>query len=203
MRLFKSVVSLHRDREVGISAMKTSGDQGNRSDRVFMHQLYEEFSPIMYATAKKYIVDQSESEVVVQDSLVKLVTKVKTLQSLEKAALCSYIVYTVKNTAIDCLRRQGRENRLKLKLCKEELLEMPDNGPALDELLCAAERSDALCRAWEELPEGERLLLEGKYFHELSDAELAQFFGCKPASIRMKLTRARKMLLQLIDREDI
>ena len=31
---------------------------------------------------------------------------------------------------------------------------------------------------------------------DLTDAELAAMLGCKPASVRMKLTRARRALLE-------
>ena len=48
------------------------------------------------------------------------------------------------------------------------------------------------------LSETDNLILTGKYFLDYSDAELAAFIGCKPSSIRMMLTRARRNALNLI-----
>lgn len=42
------------------------------------------------------------------------------------------------------------------------------------------------------------MVLEGRYFLELSDDELARQFGCKPGSIRVKLTRARRNALKIM-----
>ena len=44
--------------------------------------------------------------------------------------------------------------------------------------------------------EEEKQLLYGKYLMDLSDAELAQMLGCKPSSVRMKLTRARRAFVE-------
>ena len=48
----------------------------------------------------------------------------------------------------------------------------------------------------------ERALLEGKYILAQSDKELAADFKCKPDSIRMKLTRARRKLLDIMKRSE-
>ena len=58
------------------------------------------------------------------------------------------------------------------------------------------ERREALLAKFRELPEPERQPLFGRYMLDLTDAELAAMLGCKPASVRMKLTRARRALLE-------
>ena len=50
----------------------------------------------------------------------------------------------------------------------------------------------------EKLSEDDQELLWGKYYFELSDAELADLFGCKPASIRMKLSRAKRRAMGVL-----
>lgn len=42
------------------------------------------------------------------------------------------------------------------------------------------------------------MVLEGRYFLGLTDEELAQLFGCKPGSVRVKLTRARRNALKIM-----
>ena len=72
----------------------------------------------------------------------------------------------------------------------------------MDELLVVAERRAELARAWRELSERDRFLLEGKYFLQLSDSELGDALGCKAESIRMKLTRARRNVVKILARKE-
>ena len=46
------------------------------------------------------------------------------------------------------------------------------------------------------MTESDQLLLLGKYTMDMSDTELAQVINCKPSSIRMKLTRARRLFIE-------
>ena len=64
--------------------------------------------------------------------------------------------------------------------------------------MAALEDKGRLITALESLPDNERLLLEQKYFLGSSDEELARFFRCKPGSVRMKLTRARRHMLRIL-----
>ena len=66
----------------------------------------------------------------------------------------------------------------------------------MDEYLLARERVDRLRIIWPKLGEEDRLLLEGKYLLEYSSAELGERLGCQSASVRMKLTRARRRALK-------
>ena len=57
--------------------------------------------------------------------------------------------------------------------------------------------------AWADVPESDRMLLEGRYLLEMSDAELARIFHCKPSSIRMKMSRARKNAFTVITKKGV
>jgi len=54
---------------------------------------------------------------------------------------------------------------------------------------------------FDQLSAKDRLLLEGKYFFDYSDNTLAKLLSCKKSSIRMKLTRARRRIVKLIEKE--
>lgn len=61
-----------------------------------------------------------------------------------------------------------------------------------------SERRAEFIEIWDSLPDDTKILLEGKYILGLSDEELATEFDCSPDSIRMKLTRARRLALEKI-----
>ena len=148
---------------------------GHTSDEAFILWLYDEFKPIMFATAGKYMNNSSDREDLVQACLLKLIEKVDTLRGKNRNVLCSYIVYTIKNTAINHLKHQSIVNA----------------------------HTNQLYKVWDQLSDEDRNLLEGKYILDQTDNQLATQFHCKPSSIRMKLTRARRKALQLIaDKEE-
>ena len=60
------------------------------------------------------------------------------------------------------------------------------------------EHDKALLDIWPVLPKETQILLKGKYILGYTDQELACQLKCKPSSIRMKLTRARRAALLLL-----
>lgn len=169
-------------------------------EREFMARLYEEYERLFFSTALKYAPTHHDAEEIVQDSLVNLIKKVTTLKQLERCTLVAYIVSTVRNTAINHLRKAGR-----IKLAETDIddqSETIDPQLSLDDLLILRERQQKLAATWLNVPEDDRMLLEGKYLLGLSDGELAELAGCKSNSVRIKLTRARRNALKvMLDKE--
>ena len=73
-----------------------------------------------------------------------------------------------------------------------------DNAPLPEEVVIMDEKKRDFLKVWDTLPDDTRELLADKYILRMSDAELAEEFGCSPDSIRMKLTRARRKALEMI-----
>ena len=163
--------------------------------RDFTLRLYEEYQSLMYATAKKYL-PAAAAEDAVQDSVVKLMEKADLLQTLEERRLAGYVVSTVRNTAINLLKKQGSTE--KHTSPEPDFSEFPDREIPLDEMMILSEQSQTLINVWPRLPEDARSLLEGKYILNCTDEELAALLRCKPDSVRMKLTRARRLALRMI-----
>ena len=170
-------------------------------ERDFMARLYEENKKLLFSTALKYAADNHDAEEIVQDSLVRLIGKVEILQAMNRCTLASYIVSTVRNNAINHMRKKSREQGRSAPF-DEEWQGESDAPLSMDELLIVAEHHAELAAAWRELSESDRFLLEGKYFLQLSDGELGAALGCKAESIRMKLTRARRNVVKILDRKE-
>lgn len=169
--------------------------RGKDDDRQFILDLYRDFCRLMFFTAQKYLSDPLQQEEVVQESLRKLIEKVGTLRTLQPSVLASYIVATVRNTAISYLRAQAK---CKEVISLEDLREEPASQDSMDEALILQEELAPLRAIWPQLSQEEQQLLEGKYLLEYSSAQLAQQLGYEPAHVRMKLTRARRKALKLM-----
>ena len=170
------------------------------SDLNYMEDLYREFYQLMTAAAGKYVYSAQDREDAIQNAVVRLTQKVALLRRLDRPVLASYIYHTVKHAAIDL--RRGREKTAQWEGPLEEIewgsgVEL---RPAENSILSQSQLL-ALREALDRLSPEERLLLEGKYFLEYDDKTLARRLGCKPSSIRMMLTRARRRLLELLPEE--
>ena len=106
------------------------------SDRTFILGIYQEFCRLMFFTAQKYLSDPLQQEEVVQESLSKLIEKVDTLRTLQPAVLASYIVATVRNTAISLLRAQAQQGQV---VSLETLDGEPASQESMDEALILQE----------------------------------------------------------------
>ena len=181
-----------------ISIISTALD--NDDDRTFMLWLYQEFKHIMLSTVKKYIANPQDQEDIIQDSILKLIKKIDLLREKERCVLGAYVVYTVRNTATNHLRHTAVEKAHFESF--DDGVEYEADLLPLDDLMALKERNVQVVDAIKRLSDGEQALLIGKYVLEYSDDELGDQLGCKPASIRMKLTRARRKALELLIKDE-
>lgn len=168
------------------------------SDKDFIIQLYHDYNPLMFSVAKRYLSDPGVCEDVIQESLEKLIKKIEVLRPMERCILASYVVSTVRNTAINYLKLEGRIQRHQSSLEERQDNECVSGQYSLDELFILKEQTSKLQAVWPLLSEEDRLLLEGKYILGYSAAELALQLGCKSDSVRMKMTRARRKAFNLM-----
>lgn len=176
----------------------------NPDDRAFLKALYQDYERLMFSTVRKYISSLPDQKDVVQDSVEKLMKKVSLLRALARCSLANYIVYTIRSTSIDFLRVQQRNAGRYVSIDEPEFSELETTEPPLEKSMILVERLVELEKVWPDLPEEDRMLLEGKYILGYKDEELATKLKCKPSSIRMKLTRARRRALErLADKEEV
>lgn len=173
------------------------------NDREFIHNLYMDNEKLLFAVALKIVPGLHEAEDVVQESLVKLIGKVATLQRLERCTLVAYVVSTVRNTAFNYMKKMNRQWANTEEFDEALMGDKMQPNLSFDELMIIAENRQKLVMAWADVPESDRTLLEGRYLLEMSDAELAQIFHCKPSSIRMKMSRARKNAFNVIAKKGV
>ena len=82
---------------------------------------------------------------------------------------------------------------------EQDTFESPHLSP--DKIVEKLDANQQLSLLWDKLPEEDQDLLYRKYIAEQTDDELAAIFHCKKDSIRMKLTRARRKAMKLLEQE--
>lgn len=174
-------------------------------DRKFMEQLYLKYDRLILAMAEKYVDDPDDRKDVMQSVAENLIKHLPTIKGLPDKAVAAYIAYAVRNTAINYYKATERRKKRFVSLDDEEVARQVNRefqDTSVEELILFKSRISQLKEIWHELLEEDQILLEGKYIWEFSDKELAEDFGCKPDSIRMKLTRARRRALQYLSEKE-
>ena len=162
----------------------------------FMMELLHEYEALMFSTARRYAKAANRAEDIVQESLVRLIDHIQTIMAIPRCNLAGYVVNTVKNTALNQLRAE----QVRRKYVVEDV--SPDEagdraaGTSPELLVLRQEDSRNFYQVWTTLSEADRILLEGRYILGMTDEELARELGCKPGSVRMKLTRARRRAME-------
>ena len=169
----------------------------SQEDRAFLEDVYLRYHRLMYAQALQITRRSEAAEDAVSDSLLALMKKIDLLRTLPCNKLRSYLVITVKHTAITQETKRRRET--------------PDDGAAFerlpggrpaDESVLAQAGVERVKDAIRALPARERDILMMKFFRELSDAEIAEALGIRPVSVRVHLSRARAHLAALLAGEE-
>ncbi|MPV49287.1 sigma-70 family RNA polymerase sigma factor [Pseudactinotalea sp. HY160] len=98
-----------------------------------------------------------------------------------------------RNVLLRSIRTAGRWNSLQVRLAAEP------TGPSEELAGTVATRTD-LTRAWARLTPGEQEVLALVAWDGLSPKEAAGVLGCQTGTFRMRLLRARRHLLHLLER---
>lgn len=151
----------------------------------------------MFATAGKFTKNPADREDIVQSALERLI-KIFSAPGKKRCISAGYIVFTTRSAAIDHLRRQGQDAEHCIHIDNDQLAEIAATDELLEDMLIPPDNVERLWAIWPELPADDRLLLEGRYILEMTDQELSQLIPCKPSSVRMKLTRARRRAFKLL-----
>lgn len=163
----------------------------NTKDQQFMATLYLEHRKLMYSVAYNVLRKHDDVEDVINSACEALIKKISGIRNLNSCTLRSYVVSTVRNTAINFVVKRNRQSKYVLG-DGEELLSIVADGKDIERDLLRGEDIRAMERALMNLPELERDLLRMKYYDQLSDKEISETVGIKESSVRMYLTRARR-----------
>lgn len=168
----------------------------NDFDREFMTNLYFDYSRLIVFEINSIIEKTDSTEDLVQETLVRLIDKVDLLETLDQRRLVAYIAETAKNVA----RNHLRKNRNTV-VSIEDFSSLPDIGESVEDQVISGLNMKAIERIWQELPEEVRALFRMKYFLKMSDEEIARNLHIKPDSVRMKISRARRRVLGMLEKD--
>jgi RNA polymerase sigma-70 factor (ECF subfamily) len=188
-----AVVNRPLDDDAALVARATRGD----SDA--FGQLVQRHAEIAFRTAYLITRSAADAEEASQDGFLKAHRGLRRFRP--GAPFRPWLLAIVANEARNRRRAAGRRAALELRAGEEQLR---GDAPASPEAsLLAAARRTALLAALESLPEPDQLVIACRHLLGLSEAETAAALGCRPGTVKSRLSRALERLRERADVEEL
>ncbi len=171
------------------------------SDREEMERLFREHQKLMMATAGCFAQQSCDADEIVSESLMALYGKLDKIRDMDQNALRPYIVSTVRNTALNYLKKMRRMNVRFLHLPDMAIDQMP-GGENPERKILLSEELDRVRMAIRALPERERMAIQLRYEMDQTDAEIAAIMGIGADSVRRYIHRGRSRIKRMLYQEE-
>lgn len=185
-----------------------------RGDATALAELYDRHSGTVFRAAFRRLGDRHMAEEVLQDTYLALWQHASVFDP-RQGSLLAWLSTIARNRAVDRLRQVGRRLRavpLGSVLGDDEhddrgIDRLVTNGSLLgsgatsvdpQELLDSAALRDRIGTALEHIPRVERQVLELAYYHELTQAEIAERLGWPLGTVKTRTRRALYRLRQIL-----
>ena len=157
--------------------------------------IYEEYKNLMYYVANQILGDTKDSEDIVHDAFLKLITIIDRIDDPKCPKTKNLVVTIVERKAIDLYRRRKRRQIVPLE---EETI----NVPSSFEPESVIEQS-SIARMIAMLPTRYRELILLKYDSGLSEKEISELLTMTEANVHKTIQRAKKRLSAILENEAI
>lgn len=170
----------------------------NDEDRDLMTHFYLTYKALMYSEARKYLEIEEDVEDVVCEALTRIIDKMDVFRVLVHRQQIRYALTCVKNISYVLSKRRDIIKTVPFEDFDSDLFE--DFTQTVETTVEMNLFTQYIRNIWHELDPDARMLMEQKYVLYWTDVELAEFWGIKPQSVRMRLTRTKRELMKQLQK---
>lgn len=164
----------------------------SEEEMALLMQIYTDYYPLLKFTARRIVNNNDTADDMVQDSIIKLMNYLTTLQKLNKNQLISYCVRTVESVSISYIRHESTRRKKPLET------QVPEYMPA--ELIEIDEVKNTVNTMLSKLSQQDRHLLIYKYFMNYSNKEIGYLLGIETKQVSTYIQRARERAKRILEK---
>jgi RNA polymerase sigma factor (sigma-70 family) len=167
-------------------------------DRAAFQELYHHFTPMIRAFLLKSMgagANRSEAEEITQEALIKVWNKAASFNN-SKASVNTWIFTIARNTRIDFIRRNERNER---KIAIEDIWHEPESPEPLVDLQ-QRRAEQVIKQAMATLPDEQVQVLHKAFMEGKSHNEVAEELGLPLGTVKSRIRLALNKMQILIDR---
>jgi RNA polymerase sigma-70 factor (ECF subfamily) len=160
--------------------------RAKRGDANAYERIVQQHQAIAFRTALVITGSAADAEEAAQDAFLKAYRALGRFRA--GAPFRPWLLRIVSNEARNRLAAAGRRARLGLRVAEER--RAVDAVPSPEAALLGTERREELLGALDRLSERDRLVISCRFLLELSERETAAALGCRPGTVKSRLSRA-------------
>ncbi len=153
-----------------------------------LHKLYEIYEQPMYRIAFSVLKNSSDAEDAVSDAFMRIIRKIGRIGEPYSPKTKSYIVKTIRNSAID-IYRKNRRNYDRVQPIDDSINLIPDTVSGFEDDISDI---DGILNI---LNETDRKIITLRCKDELQWRDIAQCMNMTEANVRKRFERARKKII--------
>ena len=171
-------------------------------DRNNFKRIYDRYADDVFKRIYQLLNNRQDAEDVMQETWLAIAENIKFYRAKDDDSMRAYILRIAKNRAITFYHAREKE---KAHLCEEELTELTDGCDDERLLFDMCDKMDAhvICECINALDEIYGDVLNAYYLHGHTVKEIAKLFKLKEVTVRARLSRGRKKLLQMLERRNL
>ena len=168
-----------------------------KGNRVAMQELYNLTVRNMTAVCSRYVVDQDDVNDVLQESYLKVFSRMASFTAHEDGSLVAWLRRIVVNESLMLLRRKKKLNQF---VSLDEMEETQEELTAQEPIAHYVSTIDIgdLMNLIQQLPDGYRPVFNLYAIEKLPHSKIATMLGISEGTSASQYHRARKLLAQLI-----
>jgi RNA polymerase sigma-70 factor (ECF subfamily) len=166
----------------------------NDEERKFAVSLYTEYKRFMFYIVKQKVDNLQDAEDIVGEAILRLISKTDALMSMNEAATRNYIASTVRNIAINYMRRNGKHDQNRSDWADESTGASGTDGPYedLNDYLFNRFNVSELLAGFHRLTQEDRELLMLRHYDNLTIGDIAQLMNMSNKSVSSRLYKAKR-----------
>ena len=164
-------------------------------DRSYVAQIYETNKLKLYRVAFGIVKNHHDAEDCVQDVIIALIDHLDTFRAANEVHQKNMLFRICRNIAIDHYRRTARRQSRELYPEAEERWDIADEAGSVEELFSREQDQQRLMEMVNSLEDIYSDVLYYFYYMQLSTAEISKMLHISEGNVRVRLTRARRMML--------
>lgn len=169
---------------------------GKKKEQKAYHELFRRFWKPIYHFLLKRTNDEHDAELLSIEVFTKAFDK---LSSFNLNYQFENWLFTIaKNHHIDHTRKVGKQQDLHTDITSQQLFNVPSEVPTIEDDLIQKEKLALVLSHLDKLKEDQRALMEAFYIDDHSLKQVSEKFNLPINTVKVKIFRSRKRLLQLL-----
>lgn len=165
----------------------------SEEDKIKFEEIYTTYRQTMFYVANRIVRDQYLAEDIIHQAFLKIIDNLDKINEINCHKTKGYIVVIVQNLSIDFYRKRKRENNISFEEAELYVEDRKNN-----ETFMMNEIEEAISK----LPISYLTVLKLKFSHGNSNSEISDILGISETNVRQRISRGKKMLQEILDREE-